>query len=110
MEASEADQPKEAPIRRVREPQPAQEVNDDPVAAKQEELRRQYPGGLKYQLAPFDPQHGDDTGGHLRVEDIDGDDDMKQKAQFFICPICSMIALDPRECAKCDSIYCNACI
>ena len=79
MEASEAAPAKEAPIKMEREhAQPAAPVQPvDPVTAKQEELRKKYPGGLKYQLAPFDPQHGDDTGGHLRFEDLDGDEAMK---------------------------------
>ena len=107
VQANEAPAAKEAPV--YKQPEAAAPQVENRIAKRQDELRKEYPAGLKYQLAPFDSSV-DDTGDHLVTEDVIGDDATKKKADFFICPICSMIALDPVECAKCDSIYCSGCI
>jgi hypothetical protein len=34
----------------------------------------------------------------------------KEKAQYFCCSICSMIVVDPVECADCNTAYCRTCL
>ena len=73
-----------------------------------EELEKKFPNGLGYQLAPFDSNNSHTS--HLDLGDLAEGEIDSEKAQFFVCSICSMIALDPKECSDCNSVYCEACI
>ena len=35
---------------------------------------------------------------------------MRERADFFVCPICAMVVLNPSECSGCQSLFCGDCI
>lgn len=35
---------------------------------------------------------------------------MRERADFFVCPICAMVVLNPSECSSCQSMFCADCI
>jgi hypothetical protein len=34
----------------------------------------------------------------------------RERANFFVCPICSGVVLQPVECGNCSSVFCQECI
>ena len=34
----------------------------------------------------------------------------KPEEEFYICGICKLVVLEPKECSKCNTVYCEECI
>lgn len=41
---------------------------------------------------------------------VEEDKKRRERADFFTCPICAMVVLDPQECSSCQSMFCADCI
>ena len=40
----------------------------------------------------------------------EADNRKKEKANFFVCPICAFVVTNPLECDGCQSLFCKDCI
>jgi len=72
------------------------------------EVKAKYPDGLKYKLEPYNPLEGDEN--RLDIAHLVGDKEAKEKANFFVCAICTMVVADPTECKGCNSLFCTECL
>lgn len=89
----------------VRMPLASVNVDQDKV----DELARRYPNGLPYKPAPY--KKPDDDDQHLNIDNLIQDDkELREKANFFICSICTMVVMDPLECSGCQTLFCTSCI
>ena len=34
----------------------------------------------------------------------------EEKDPFYVCSVCTMVAVEPVECDKCDNVFCKECI
>lgn len=82
-------------------------MNFQELQRKQYQLDMEYPNGLdctrqNFQLEPE---------SNLNIDNlIDADKDKMERANHFICVICTMIVRDAQECSSCQSIFCAPCI
>ena len=84
------------------EKQPAQ-IQEEPV-----DWDKLYPSGLPYVPIPY--SEGQPVT-HLDIGNlVEESKEMKEKANFFVCPICANIVLDAIECNGCNSLFCTGCI
>jgi len=81
------------------------------VEEKLDPLDAEYPSGLPYEPKEFKHQAGDYHSTQLSFDQLVYENaKAKDKASFFICPICVNIVVDPRECSGCKSLFCLNCI
>lgn len=92
--------PKEEEISRSEQVYNAEEIDA---------LKMRHPNGLKYRLEPFQEKVGDENRLDL-AHMIEGDEEKREKANFFACAICTMVVNEPMECKGCDSLFCQECL
>ena len=72
-----------------RKPAVKEEASKTHAQAHREELKKKYPNGLGYQLAPYDSNN--ETERHLDLAHMVGGDVKPQKANFFLCATCNLV-------------------
>lgn len=92
--------------------QAIEQIPKESIKVSQEELDemdQKYPNGLSYNPAPYaKPQHDEQ---HLDIANlVQADKTIKEKANFFVCSICTMVVKGPLECSGCQTLFCSDCI
>ena len=66
---------------------------------------------LGYVPKPYKNDATVDSPTHLDIAHLVQDDaKLREKANFFVCPICAQVVRDPLECTGCQSLFCKDCI
>ena len=76
-------------------------------------IEERYPDGLPYPLQPYrdiNEHHSSLITPDMIVVQAQDDAKIKEKTNFFVCPVCVNVVIDPKECSGCQSLFCKKCI